>query len=66
MTSALPGLVQDDLDMNLLSMTGRNALWQKLMPARAGSAQDAAERMKGLKPPDSKRPDDHKHLGGGI
>ena len=35
--------------MKQLSMTGRNALWQKLMPARAGSAQDAAERMKSLK-----------------
>ena len=52
---------QDDVDVKQLSMTGRNALWQKLMPARAGSAQDAAERMKTLKPPDPKRPEDHKH-----
>ncbi|OLP96744.1 putative serine/threonine-protein kinase [Symbiodinium microadriaticum] len=37
---------EDDVDVKQLSMTGRNALWQKLMPARAGSAQDAAERMK--------------------
>ncbi|CAE7941742.1 unnamed protein product, partial [Symbiodinium necroappetens] len=54
-------LPQDDVDVKQLSMTGRNALWQKLMPARAGSAQDAAERMKSLKPPDPKRPEDHKH-----
>jgi len=52
---------EDDVDVKQLSMTGRNALWQKLMPARAGSAQDAAERMKTLKAPDPKRPEDHKH-----
>eukprot|EP00913_Durusdinium_trenchii_P024365 g22874.t1 len=51
----------DDKEFTKLSQTGRSALWQKLMPAREGSAQDAAVRMKTLKPPNSKRPGDHKH-----
>mmetsp|Transcript_4866 Transcript_4866/g.11388 ORF Transcript_4866/g.11388 Transcript_4866/m.11388 type:complete len:600 (+) Transcript_4866:19-1818(+) len=51
----------DEDDFKDLSMTSRNALWQKLMPARAGSAQDAAEKMKGLPPPDPKKPEEHKH-----
>ena len=51
----------DDKEFMKLSQTGRSALWQKLMPAREGSAQDAAEKMKTLKPPNPKRAGDHKH-----
>lgn len=51
----------DEKTFNKLSQSGRSALWQRLMPAREGSAQDAAQRMKSLKPPNPKRPADHKH-----
>ena len=51
----------DEKMFNKLSQSGRSALWQRLMPAREGSAQDAAQRMKSLKPPNPKRPNDHKH-----
>ena len=51
----------DEEELAELNRTGRSALWEKLMPARAGSAKDAAERMKTLAPPNPKQAGDHKH-----
>ncbi|CAJ1432485.1 unnamed protein product [Effrenium voratum] len=52
----------DAKELYTLSQASRSAVWTKLMPAREGSAQDAAERMKSLKPPNPKRAGDHKHV----